>query len=202
MCQGWISFHFCDHESHQIFAQVYNPKVAYPGLWLRPHLLLSKISFQCWSRSINLNFFTLSLRLRQLCPVLLFVLHNTGLKGGSLFQQCWNKELQWCYTTEKKEHWCLNKELQCYIHSFFTITVFYSSISKSLRGKTSWLQFLEHCGNKSNDRLRGLKLSWLEMHYRWSVVSRAIWGRRLWVACFSFGLNPNYDLRPNENLTS
>lgn len=100
MCQGWISFHFCDHESHQIFARVYNPKVTYPGLWLKPHLLLYKITFQCWSRSINLNFLTL--RLWQLCAVLLFGLHNTGLKAGSLFQQCWNKELQWCYTAEIK----------------------------------------------------------------------------------------------------
>lgn len=95
MCQGWISFHFCDHENHHIFAHVYNPKVIYPELWLSSHLLY-KILFQCWSRSINLNFLTLSLRLRQPCPVLLFGLYNTGLKAGSLFQQCWNKELQWC----------------------------------------------------------------------------------------------------------
>lgn len=37
------------------------------------------------------------------------------------------------------------------------------------------------------------------MHYRWSVVSRALWGSRLWVACFSFGLNSSYELKKRKS---
>lgn len=165
---SWNSSHICIY--------IYNPEFIYPELYLRPHLLLYKTPFQCWSGLMNLNFLTFSLRLSQLCPILLFGLDSTSLKAGSLFQQCWNKELQWCYTTEIKNTRATT--LQCHFHSFFTIIVF---CNKCLRGKTSCLQFSEHCGSKINDR-QGLKLSWLEIHYRWSVVSRALWGSRLWVA--------------------